>query len=377
MTMLKIMQLSRAFQRQFSSSKFSHTSVFMQTGLKIRELPLVVKKVNDVLSLDEPRSPVTSSASVPIVFVDKAMSDLMENMNRFVSVDSLFKFLETIPAEKVTPPVAVHALKRIIHLNNLSNCGRNQIKSGSFLRFAFINMLLDIVYRSKDPRCILDGLRVVCQDDFSEERQQIAQYKERMYEETVMLMTDGLFSITQICEAVVILSRFYANDRARSQELADSLWTGIVDKAENKEELDIKTAIHMFKILPYLTKSRDMIYKMVSNKVCDDWKRLGTKDVLEILRIVNSLGRVQCNRCQHSTLSMISQWLSVNIHTLSEAELLAVIVCMDKMEFLDDKLIQTTERFMKVAAMKVKEADLIGKVIDFCLLLFIIKHIFS
>lgn len=358
---MKVMHLSRAFQRQFSSSKFSHTSVFMQSGLKIRELPLVVKKVNDVLSLDE-ASKISHVAppSVPIVFVDKTMSDLMENMNRFVSVDSLFKFLETIPAGKVTPPVAVHALKRIIHLNNLNN----QIKSdGSFLRFAFINMLLDIVYRSKDPRCILDGLRVVCQDDFSEERQQIAQYKERMYEETVMLMTDGLFSITQICEAVVILSRFYANDRARSQELADSLWTGIVDKAENSknnEELDIKTAIHMFKILPYLTKSRDMIYKMVSSKVCDEWKRLCTKDVLEILRIVNSLGRVQCNRCQHSTLSMISQWLSVNIHTLSEAELLAVIVCMDKMEFLDNKLIQTTERFMKAKGLQVKEADLIG-----------------
>ena len=40
---------------------------------------------------------------------------------------------------------------------------------GSFLRFAFINMLLDIVYRSKDPRVILDGLRVVCQDtDFTD-----------------------------------------------------------------------------------------------------------------------------------------------------------------------------------------------------------------
>ena len=205
----------------------------MQTGLKIRELPLVVKKVNDVLSFDDDhyKNRIAAAAtSVPIIFVDKAMSDLMENMNLFVSVDSLFKFLETIPAEEVTPPVAIHALKRIIHLNHLSNSANqsHQIKaSGSFLRFAFINMLLDIVYRSKDPRCILDGLRVVCQDDFSEERDQIANYKERIYEETVMLMTDGLFSITQICEAVVILSKFYANDRARSQELADSLWTGI------------------------------------------------------------------------------------------------------------------------------------------------------
>ena len=333
----------------------------MQSGLKIRELPLVVKKVNDVLSFDEyskSRMSVGTTAP-PIVFVDRAMSELMEEMNRFISVESLFKFLETIPAERVTPPIAVHALKRIIHLNNLSHHTNAQIKA-SFLRFAFINMLLDIVYRSKDPRCILDGLRVVCQDDFSEERDQIAKYKERIYEETVLLMTDGLFSIRQICEIVRILSKFYANDKARNQELADSLWIGIVDKAENSQELDVKSAIQVFKILPYLDKSRDLIYKIVSNKVCDEWKVLSTKDVLEILRIVNSLGRVQCNRCQHSTLSMISQWLSVNVHSLNEAELLAVVVCMDKMEFLNNKLIQTIERFMKAKGLQVKEADLIG-----------------
>ena len=78
---------------------------------------------------------------------------------------------------------------------------------GSFLRFAFINQLLDIVYRSQDPRVILDGLRVVCQDDFAEEQEKIVQYKERMYEETMTLITDGVFSLTQVCEAVQILSR--------------------------------------------------------------------------------------------------------------------------------------------------------------------------
>ena len=98
-------------------SRFGHTSVFMQTGLKIRELPMVVKKVNDVFKIDELRTSGSSTAA-PIVFVDKEMSNLMEKMNNFLSVSGLFKFLETIPAEKVTPPVAVHALKRIIHLNN-------------------------------------------------------------------------------------------------------------------------------------------------------------------------------------------------------------------------------------------------------------------
>ena len=42
----------------------------------------------------------------------------MEGFNRIVSVSGLFKLLETVPAQKVTPTVAVHCLKRIIHLNN-------------------------------------------------------------------------------------------------------------------------------------------------------------------------------------------------------------------------------------------------------------------
>ena len=78
-----------------------------------------MKKVNGVLSFDEfSKSRMSAGTTAPpIVFVDRAMSELMEEMNRFISVESLFKFLETIPAERVTPPIAVHALKRIIHLS--------------------------------------------------------------------------------------------------------------------------------------------------------------------------------------------------------------------------------------------------------------------
>ena len=45
--------------------------------------------------------------------------------------------------------------------------------NGTFLRFAFMNMLLDIVYRSRDPRIILDGLKIVCQDNLAEDVDQI------------------------------------------------------------------------------------------------------------------------------------------------------------------------------------------------------------
>lgn len=42
---------THSYVRRKRSSRIGQTSVFLQTGLKIRELPLVVKKVNDVLNI--------------------------------------------------------------------------------------------------------------------------------------------------------------------------------------------------------------------------------------------------------------------------------------------------------------------------------------
>ena len=125
-----------------------------------------------------------------------------------------------------------------------------------------MNMLLDIVYRSRDPQIILDGLKVVCQDDFAEDIDQIIKYKERIYEETLDLITEGLFSLDQVCQAVIILSKFYSNDKNRSLEMADKLWAGIMDKAP--QELNVKSIPIVFATLPHLSSSRDLVYKMVS-----------------------------------------------------------------------------------------------------------------
>lgn len=88
----------------------------MQTGLKIRELPMVVQKVNDVLKIDELNTVKNGSLVIPPPSLQD--KELMEQINGVVSDSGLFKMLEQVPAENVTPVVAVHSLKRIIHLNN-------------------------------------------------------------------------------------------------------------------------------------------------------------------------------------------------------------------------------------------------------------------
>jgi hypothetical protein len=242
--------------------------------------------------------------------------------------------------------------------------GEAQKSGETFLRFAFINMLLDIVYRSRNPRVILDGLKVVCQDNFAEDQEQVAKYKERMYEETLFLVTEGLFSLVQICEAVIVLSNFYSNDKMRSLEMADKLWAGIIDKAG--KELNAKTMSSVFSTLPHLRSSRDLVLKLLSSKVGDHWQEYTTRDILEMLRVLNHIGPVHGNGSQKAILPMITEWLSVNVHKLSEQELLAVVICMNKLDFVNKKLIQTLERYMKVRGVQIKEKDLVAAICDYC-----------
>lgn len=220
--------VGRTLSVNFSSrdNRISETSVFIQNGTKISELPVVVKKVKDVFELyrriginpknNEGSTPETSDKQVNTA--PKELSDdereIIDGFSRCYSSSSIFRLLETIPQAEVTPPVAAHALRKIIDLEsdttNETFKHRDTIrgsvkKPDSFLRIAFITTLLDIVCGSKDPAVILDGLNSVMRDQFPGDQ---AAYKQRLLEQLLLCVSDGIFSLQQICQAVNILSMF-------------------------------------------------------------------------------------------------------------------------------------------------------------------------
>ena len=120
----------------------------MQTGLKIRELPMVVQKVNDVLKIEElnqvsksDSSDVSPTTNNTVTLPSQQDREIMEGFNRIVTVTGLFKVLEAIPAQEVTPTVAVHCLKRIIYLNN-NLARRNNFEIDVSISFT-INLKVD------------------------------------------------------------------------------------------------------------------------------------------------------------------------------------------------------------------------------------------
>ncbi len=406
-------------RRSRPTSRLGQTSVFYQAGLKIRELPLVVKKVNDVLQISgmdtfgdlvlaekgarTEASSSSSSSSPSALTPDGEALETMGGFDRCFSVHGVFRLLETVPAEMVTPAVAVHVLKRIIDLENRPMAPQPKMppanvptttttttrttlpllsssppssssspalvvtatggaKSDTFLRIAFINMLLDIVYRSKDPVAILEGLRIISRDTFPIDQDG---YKERMCEETLVCVGEGVFTLPQVCEAVVIFSDFFA-DKKKCQECCDKLWSGIVDAADQVSAGNISS---VFRTLPYLKTSRDIIHKFAADRVEEFWQEYSIRDVLEILKALTDLNSVAGGGGAESvkTLRVLSQWLKVNIHFLGEGETLAVIYCLHRLEYVDAAVVQTMERYLKVRGCQIRERDLVATLCDYCL----------
>ena len=72
-------------------------------------------------------------------------------------------------------------------------------------------------------------------------------------------MSEGVFSVLEVCRAISILSMFY-EDRKKCLETADKLWFGIVD--QYKQINDPETIVAVFGALPSLKKSRNIVMKV-------------------------------------------------------------------------------------------------------------------
>ena len=108
---------------------------------------------------------------------------------------------------------------------------------------------------------------------------------------------------------------------------------------DKSEEINAGNIASLFSTLPHLRASREIVYKMLESKVGEFWQEYTTKDVLEILGVFASMNM----RTGEKVLRVLSQWLKVNVQTLSEGETLAVIYCLHKLEYIDDAVIRDVE----------------------------------
>ncbi|PNF40653.1 hypothetical protein B7P43_G05910 [Cryptotermes secundus] len=358
----------------------SQTTVIMQDGLEIQELPAIVRKVKDVGSLpnlnfansDSVKDEVDvgshtsntsqgndiNSGEVSFVENDPEATEIIEGFNRCFAAKGVFLLLETIPDEEVTPLVAFCALKKIIELENNHQYRNAFVRSGddsseNFTRTAVFSQLINTIVTGEESGIILDTLKVVSREMFGASS---AHYRDKLCDEILVRVTDGKFSVVQVCEIVRMLASFM--NAEKNTENVDKLWIGLVDK---EKEITEKNIMEVFRILPFLKQSRKMVFRLLERKSRIVWWRLPGSAIAEILSIL-----FEVKLFSSKMMVVLSRWTNTNIHAVSEDDLLEIVRGFCALDYVDPGITRALERYVKAKSSKVKNAAVLSAIMDYC-----------
>nr|XP_053652238.1 FAST kinase domain-containing protein 3, mitochondrial-like [Cherax quadricarinatus] len=346
------------------------TTVFVQDGTNIEELPAVVQIINGEFTLfTNGKTQVGKRLEGPSLEIPQVSRNLFKNINfeeqeemilgfmRCSKLGDIFKLLEICPETEVTPLVALAVIKRIFELENnieYRNHGMNLFPEESpftFTRGAVMKRLVEIVCGSSDPQILIDTLRVMGRDTYQGDK---LKYLEALCTECIVLITEGKMKINQVCEA----TKAFYNLGNIGFRYVEQIWVGITEKTEEIQEKEIS---NIMSVLPLVTKSRKHLYNVAERRMGSLWYKLKPEDVIRILHIL-----VQLKVTNSRMLPMLSRWTNLNIHTLTEGNLRWIVYSFTSLNYTNPDIIKALSRFMKAKKVNISDQSLLGVIMDYC-----------
>lgn len=338
-------------------NRLGSSSIFVQDGIDIEELPVIVKKTNDIhvmidkkLKIKEDKIPNSKSSQSEEINLENIIKLNISNYN---SPEEIFRYLEMLPSKEVTPSVALTLLERIFDL--FSACpdmhkSMQENPKENFTHSAVISKLCELICGSEDCNILLSGLQAVINVDSSINKNN---YIQVILQELLLRVTDRKLKLLEVCELIEILKQ------AGTEQLSiDKLWSNIIDCSNEVNESNI---LRIYSILPCFKTSQRILLNFLYHRTTDNLTKLTGKQMAQILKI-------QCNINQklRKLLTLISYWTNLNIHLLNEDELKDIIYYMGNLDYYDKNLQRAIERFIKAKGTKVHSVELMCIISDYC-----------
>lgn len=354
---------ARTSIRSFSNKRLSDTSIMLQSGKDIQELPLVVKKLSSVDVghvlfcediKDTQNRPLPDSAfSSGAIPHQQEIDEIIVGFDKCNTIPEVLKLLELLPSTFVEPAVAFHIMKKMSELDEhqtlLSERMGEEVPQ-NFTTAAIFNQLIGTILSGNDRTILINCLKLINQR--STFKNYFEPYHEQLMEKIMMNVTKNIFSITELCD---IAEEFHICDY--SNEI-DKLWIGI---AENAKSIDASNIINVFHVLPYFNTSGNMIMKILLERMADTWWYLEGKDVVELLSVLRNT-RIH----SHKLMLMLGRWLNTKIHAVDEDELLFVVKAFGDLDFVNNQVIAALERYVKIKLDLIGNPNLLAAIMDYC-----------
>jgi hypothetical protein len=292
----------------------------------------------------------------------------VEGFNNFNSPQQILKILETIPTQEVTPYVSLGILTKLFELESnfvFRNDGMPWTISSensaidTFARTAIVTQLIDTIVTSDDNAIVLGALTALkCERPLGNANE----YREKLFQEILLRVTKGQFTVHQVCEAIISLGKIERDTKISiPNSLIDKLWVGIFEKSE---EINVDNIAMLFQVLPHFQKSRRLVLNLAEKKLLSMSWKMDSKLVAKICEILmaestlfvkNRVGGVdelkpasEAVGVSNRALSALSRCINLNIHHITELELFTIVRAFKAQNFCDTSFekVQKTTYFL-------------------------------
>lgn len=389
----------------------TQTSIFIEEGLEIQEVPLIVRKIKDIETIcnsknsknisivdncykvfdiskknnsitfnknnvnsnnntvkNKPlnrRIDIETDEGTAILFCsdldyfkDLDVEGTLEGLHLFNLTNGVYPMLENKISQEINCRVALEGLKKVINLENnwFKQKSNKMQKSRQFdvdntTRDMIMKQLIKLIINSNDSEMIIQGLIALKKDKISPSRNI---YRDLMCDEALSRATDGEFSPAQLINLIKILSSYKDSKYRKS---IDTLWVGILLQ---EQEINTYTLVALFKLLKCFNQSKNMVKLILERKLSDCWLKLTGSQIAEILDCFHDDNSAM--RC----LISASKWASVNMNTCSEKDLINFIHSLHVKDYIDDKIENTLQNYLKSKASQIDNSKLIATIMNYC-----------
>ncbi|XP_014356530.2 FAST kinase domain-containing protein 3, mitochondrial [Papilio machaon] len=336
--------------RSFSDDKlknhdFTHTTILIENGYNVQELPIVIRKLNDIGEFENVRKlepPNTTSDSLNYNLIQAEFKQCTHLRDVFSLITK---------CSKITPNIALAAIERIYDLEKITTPMVVDIKPDyiSDAKGAILEKLLRVVIRTEDTNTILNILKT--------DSSLLHPYKHKFCDEVLNRVIDNKLTLDQICNFTKYLIK--NNVDPKYSETIDKMWVGFIEKEDEIDETNIDL---LFKILPGLKSSKRTIIVLLEQKLSDYWYKIKVSSMQDILEIF-----LQVKYFSLQSFAIVGSWFNRNIHVLDEDTLLDIITKLTRLNYTDYQVEKAVERYMKYKESKIKSHVLIVAILNYCM----------
>lgn len=364
---------SQCQQRRYEHDRklLSQTHLLFQDGTDLQELPLIVRIASPDLDLidladKKQQSKDESDRYRKSIATKDNFVDVAEIFSKCYTFKRLFNLVSIIPDEELTPSVAILGLNKVVQLES-DNHFRNkfdmefrsllyideneedeEFDDDHFAKVAIFGILTDKIVRHGSPQEVLEGLRVA---------KRIAGHglgscKQKICDEVLIQILDGKFNIQQICQSA---KELLACGCKGGQ---DKVWIGLMEK---EKEINSRNIMEVFRILPILKVSRNLVLKILQRRLEDQWFKMQGRDIAEILSILKEI-----KKPPHRIVKCLAKNIKTNLHALNEKDLLRIIKGFTDLNTSEADIERALEKYMKFRKSRIQNPDLMAMIMDYC-----------